>query len=65
MVQAQELGTGTKYKLEVLHQCGKKVKTKSQKVLGANSYVCESYRGKTGRGGGGLFGPPSRIGLNR
>ena len=26
------------------------VKTKSQKVLGANSYVCRSYRGKTGRG---------------
>ena len=27
----------------------KKVKTKSQKVLGANSYICRSYRGKTGR----------------
>ena len=25
------------------------IKTKSQKVLGANSYVCRSYRGKTGR----------------
>ena len=25
------------------------VKTKSQKVFGANSYVCRSYRGKTGR----------------
>ena len=27
------------YKLENLHQCGKKVKTKSQKVLGANSFA--------------------------
>ena len=25
------------------------VKTKRQKVLGPNSYVCRSYRGKTGR----------------
>ena len=25
------------------------MKTKSQKVLGANSYFCRSYRGKTGR----------------
>ena len=25
--------------------------------MGANSYVCGSYRGKTGRGGG-LFAPP-------
>ena len=37
------------------------VKTKSQKVLGANylrlnSYVRRSYRGKTGRGE--LFAPP-------
>ena len=37
--------------LEILHQCGKRVKTKSQKVLGANSYVCRSYRGKTGTEG--------------
>ena len=46
-------------KLEILrHTCGKRVKTKSQKVFGVNSYVCRSYRGKTGRGrpfwGGGL-----------
>ena len=32
------------------------IKTKSQKVLGANSYVCRSYRGKTSMGG--LFAPP-------
>ena len=50
LVQVQQLGTDTRYKLEILHQCGKRVKTKSQKVLGANSYICRSYRGKTGRG---------------
>ena len=48
--------------LEILHQCGKRVKTKSQKVLGANSYVCRSYRRKTGTVGGGAS--PPRI-LNR
>ena len=37
------------YKLEILHQCGKRVKIKSQKVLGPNSYAFRSYRGKTGR----------------
>ena len=50
-VQVQKFGTGTRYKLEILHQCGKKVKSKSQKVCGANSYVCRSYREKTGIGG--------------
>ena len=29
----------------------------SQKVLGVNTYVCRSNRGKTGRGGG-VFLPP-------
>ena len=34
------------------------------KVLGTKSYVCRSYRGKTGRGGGGAFlPPPTGIGL--
>ena len=42
-----------------LHQCDKKVKTKSQKVLRANSYICISYRGKIGRGC--LFAPPLPI----
>ena len=32
----------------------KRVKTKSQKVFGPNSYICRNYRGKTGRG---LFAP--------
>ena len=37
------------------------VKTKSQKVLGAKSYVCRSCRGKTGRG---AFLPPPPPILN-
>ena len=55
LVQVRYFRTDTRYKIEILHQCGKRVKTKSQKVLGPNSYVCRSHRGKTGRGG--LFGP--------
>ena len=42
-------GTGTRYKLEILHQSVRGIEAKSQKVLGANTYVCRSYRGKTGR----------------
>ena len=34
----------------------RRFKTKSQKGLGANSYVFRSYRGKNGWGG--LFAPP-------
>ena len=49
LVQIQWFGTGTKFSFDVLHQCGKRVKTKSQKVLEANLYVCRSYRGKTGK----------------
>ena len=41
---------GARYGLEILHQCGKRVKTKSRNVLGANSYVCKSYQEKPGRG---------------
>ena len=49
-------------KPEILRQCGKRFKTKSQKVFGANSYICISYRGKTDRGN--LFVRlPSWIGL--
>ena len=48
-------------KLEILQQCGKRVKTESHKVLAADSYVCRSYRGKTGKG---FFCSPSPI-LNR
>ena len=48
--RTSSLGTGTRYKLEILHECGKRVETKNQKVLGSNSYVCISYKGKTGMG---------------
>ena len=51
LVQVQQFGTGTRYNLEILHQCGKKVKTKNQKFFTANSYVCRSYWRKTGREG--------------
>ena len=47
----QYFRTGTRYKLDILHQCGKRVKTKSQKVFVDNSYVCKSYRKRTRRGG--------------
>ena len=40
LVQIQQFGTASRYGLEILHQRGKTVKTKSQKVLGANCYVC-------------------------
>ena len=39
---------GTMYGLEILHECGEIVKTKIQKVLGPNPYVCRGFRGKTG-----------------
>ena len=38
------------YGLEILQKCGKKVETKSQKILGSNPNVCTSYSGETGRG---------------
>ena len=50
LVQFQQFETSTRYELEIWNKCGKRVKNKSQKVLGPNSYVCRSYRGKTGRG---------------
>ena len=43
------LGSSSRYKLEILHQFGKRAKSKIHYVLGANSYVCRSCRGKTGR----------------
>ena len=56
LIQVQQFGTGARYKLEILYQCSKRVKSKSQKVLEANSYVSRSYRGKPGRRG--PFCPP-------
>ena len=64
LVQVQKLGTDTRYEREILCQCGKRVKTKSQKVFGANSYVCRSYWGKGKLVGGPVCPPPPPI-LNR
>ena len=50
LVEVQQFGTGARCKLEILHQCAERARNKSQRVLGANSYVCRSYRRKTGRG---------------
>ena len=50
--------TGTRYKLQILYQWGKRVKNKNEKVLGASSYACRSYRRKTSRGS---FLPPLPI----
>ena len=49
---------GARYGLQVLHQCGKRVKSKSQKVLWAKSYICRIYRVKTGRGEGAFLASP-------
>ena len=44
------LGLALGIVLKYLKQCGKRVKTKLQKVFETSSYVCANYRGKTGRG---------------
>ena len=49
LVQVQWYETGTRYELEILHYCIISVKPKIQKVIGANFYVCRSYKEKTGR----------------
>ena len=41
LIEVQEYGTGARYGLEILHQCGKSDQTESQKVLEANFNVCE------------------------
>ena len=33
--------------LEILRKCDKSAEIKSHSVLGTNSYICSSYRGKT------------------
>ena len=45
------------YGHKISRKYGKRVETKSQKVLGAKSYIYTSYTGKTGRRGGGTFYP--------
>ena len=52
------IGTGTRYDLEILHKCGKKVETKSQNILESNPYIYRGYSRKTGRG---LFARGSNI----
>ena len=54
MVQVQ----GAKYGLGIWHQCAKRVKIKSQKVLGTNSYVCRSCREKLVEGRGDFLASP-------
>ena len=51
LVQVQYFWTGTRYDLEVLRLCGKKLKTKNLKYFGTNSNICRSYRRKTAYGG--------------
>ena len=48
-MQVQKSWTGTRHGIEILHQCSKGVKTKSQKFFEVNFYVCRSYKGKAGR----------------
>ena len=50
--------TGTSYDLQILHQWGKYVKTKSQKVFGTSCHVCRSYRGKLVGWPFSTFSPP-------
>ena len=47
--------------LKILLQCGKKIKIKSQKVLGGNLYVYDNCRGKTDKGG--PFEPPPSLNM--
>ena len=49
LVQVQQFKTGTSCGPGILHQCVKRVKSKSMKDFGASSYVSRSYRGKTDR----------------
>ena len=42
-----------------MHQCGKRIQTKSKKAFEDNSNICGSYRAKLA--GGGRFCPPSIL----
>ena len=63
MVQGQLFGTGTRYGLKVLRHCGKRVKTKSQKML-TPTFVEVTWE-KLVEKAGGLFTPlpPFKIRL--
>ena len=60
LVQVQQFGIGSRYDLEILHQCDKMVNTKSQKVWGLMFTFVEVSGEKQGVGtkGGGAFCPP-------
>ena len=61
LVQVQQFGIGSRYDLEILHQCDKMVNTKSQKVLGLMFTFVEVSGEKQGvgtNGGGGAFCTP-------
>ena len=55
MVKVQWFGTGTSYGLEILHQCDKRVKIKSQKVLRAKPTFVEVTGEKLVGGRGSVF----------
>ena len=54
------IGTGTRYGLEILHKCGKRVETKSQNVLGLVLTFVE-VTGETLVGGGPFRTPPPLL----
>ena len=47
---SSKFGNGTRNGIENLRRCCKSVETKSQRILGINSYVCINYRWKADRG---------------
>ena len=51
LAQVPSFGNGTRYRLDILHECGKRVKCKSRKVFMVGSYVGRSFRGKKLVGG--------------
>ena len=54
-IKFNNLGLALGTNLKLYTSVAKRIRIKSQKVLGAKFYVCGSYRGKTGRG---AFLPP-------
>lgn len=56
LVRAQKLGTASRYDLQ---QCVKRLKTKSQKVFGPNSYVSRKHREKNTMGWRDMPPPPT------
>ena len=52
------LGLALWYSLQILHQCGKRIETKSQKVLGEVTFVEVAGEKLIGGGGGGAFWSP-------